>query len=57
MENAVKQAYKKALDDKNKITNEVKKVILLSPLCASWDQYKSYEDRGDDFINLVNSLK
>lgn len=57
MDNAVKQAYKKALDDKNKITNEVKKVVLLSPLCASWDQYKSYEVRGDDFINIVNSLK
>jgi UDP-N-acetylmuramoylalanine--D-glutamate ligase len=31
-------------------------VILLSPACASWDQYKSFEDRGDEFINFVNSL-
>ena len=57
MDNAVKQAYKKALDDKNNTASDCKKVILLSPLCASWDQYKSYEDRGDDFINIVNGLK
>ncbi|WP_054251888.1 UDP-N-acetylmuramoyl-L-alanine--D-glutamate ligase [Neofamilia massiliensis] len=32
-------------------------LVLLSPACASWDQYKSFEDRGDEFVNLVNSLK
>lgn len=31
--------------------------VLLSPACASWDMYKSYEHRGDDFISLVNELK
>ena len=30
--------------------------VLLSPACASWDMYKSFEERGDDFKNLVNSL-
>lgn len=31
-------------------------VILLSPACASWDQYKSYEDRGNMFIQAVHNL-
>lgn len=32
-------------------------VILLSPACASWDQYKTFEQRGDIFINAVHKLK
>ena len=31
-------------------------VVLLSPACASWDQYKKFEDRGDEFKDLVNKL-
>ena len=32
-------------------------VILLSPACASWDQYKCFEDRGTEFKELVKELK
>lgn len=32
-------------------------IILLSPACASWDQYKCFEDRGLEFKNIVNSFK
>jgi UDP-N-acetylmuramoylalanine--D-glutamate ligase len=32
-------------------------VVLLSPACASWDQYKAFEDRGNEFKDLVKSFK
>lgn len=31
--------------------------VLLSPAFASFDQFKSYEDRGNQFIALVKNLK
>lgn len=31
-------------------------IILLSPACASWDQYKTFEERGNMFIQAVHTL-
>jgi UDP-N-acetylmuramoylalanine--D-glutamate ligase len=31
-------------------------VVLLSPACASFDMFKSYGDRGHQFVDCVNAL-
>jgi UDP-N-acetylmuramoylalanine--D-glutamate ligase len=30
--------------------------VLLSPCCASFDLFKSYEDRGEQFMEAVKAL-
>lgn len=47
MPDAVQIAYDSSAEDD---------VILLSPSCASWDQYPNFEIRGDQFIEAVMKL-
>lgn len=47
MLNALQSAYQEA---------EAGDIILLSPACASYDQFKSFEERGDIFIRAVEKL-
>ena len=46
---------KDALDSiiKNVQSNDI---VLLSPGSASWDQYAKFEDRGEEFKNIVNDF-
>ena len=49
--NTLEEATKKAYE----ISKE-NDIILLSPACASWDQFKNFEIRGDEFIRIVENL-
>ena len=48
MKEAIKSSYEKG---------EMGDVILLSPASASWDMYKSYEIRGNEFKDIVMRLE
>ena len=51
MDNAVSQAAKDASENAMPTP-----VVLLSPACASFDQFKNFEIRGDAFVNLVSKV-
>ena len=47
LKEATENAYK------NAVANDI---ILLSPACASWDQFKDFEERGRVFKEYINNL-
>lgn len=49
--NTLTEATKKAYE----ISNQGD-IILLSPACASWDQYPDFETRGNEFKTIINHL-
>jgi UDP-N-acetylmuramoylalanine--D-glutamate ligase len=52
LENAFNKAFNDAKQDK--IIDQ--KNLLLSPACASYDQWKSFEERGDYFCKLFEKI-
>ena len=48
LNDAVKRAWKESQEGD---------VVLLSPGCASFDQFKSFEDRGEQFSNIVRDIE
>ena len=48
LEEATNKAYESSSEED---------IILLSPACASWDQFKDYEERGKKFKRIVQTLK
>lgn len=52
----VEGVMKKAIS-RAKILADEGDVVLLSPGCASFDQYRSFEERGKHFRDLVEELK
>lgn len=53
MENATRMAFSlgKGMVEKDRSVS-----VILSPACASFDMYKNFEERGNHFKDIVNSL-
>jgi UDP-N-acetylmuramoylalanine--D-glutamate ligase len=51
LESALKTAFEDA-----RFGDAAEPVVLLSPACASFDQFRDFEQRGDMFRDMVNSM-
>lgn len=51
LEQATTLAFREALKE-----NHTNPVVLLSPACASFDQFKNFEQRGDSFREIYRTL-
>ena len=52
IENTLQEAVPKAYE-----LTKPGDVMLFSPACASWDQFRTFEERGDYFVNFIKELK
>lgn len=50
LRNAINRSTKDAEKSKSRVT------ILFSPACASFDQYKNFEERGLEFTSIVGEV-
>lgn len=52
----LQEAFEKAYQDARQALKEETPVILLSPACASFDQFQDFEERGNTFKKLVQEV-
>ncbi len=59
-QNVVPQMHRAhSMEEAVRLAHEVAQpgdVVLLSPACASFDWYRSYEERGEAFVKAVQTL-
>jgi len=58
-QNKAQVKYAKTLEEAVRLANGLAvegDVVLLSPACASYDMFDNYEQRGEQFIDLVNKV-
>ena len=48
--------FQEAVEEASHLAKEGE-AVLLSPACASWDMFQSYEQRGEMFKEIVTGLK
>jgi UDP-N-acetylmuramoylalanine--D-glutamate ligase len=57
--NKARVVFAKTLEEAVKLANDLAingDAVLLSPACASYDMFENYEQRGEQFIDLVNKV-
>ena len=50
------ETLEEATIEANKVSTP-EDIILLSPACASWDQFPSFEKRGEKFKEIINNIE
>lgn len=54
----IKEKIELFSEDSSQSNKEIphKTAVILSPACASFDQYKNFSERGEDFLKLVEEI-